>query len=956
KLRKSSTIEPILLRLFDLLNVDDYRLLFSLINRQKLDYKCLETFSKLCMKRYLEIDDIFFSENNFSNKIKTEFNTKSTFQNYIDYLKENFKKFFSIHDFHAIIHEFKELNHFKIEQISKQLNKNNEIIQKLFLLFNNNHHLTDDSIIHLSSTPAQPIYLNYKPIHMIHLNTSVLINNEHNIQLPLKGITNNFVSDLINTKIINILDETTNKTYDISTKYLFFSQSCEINIILPLKLRVLIIDSQTGQYRCGLIGEEPGKNNNYRCLIFFIDDKINISANYYSSSDIHICLDQKFEYENDFLNCYFKSYPERMMLRAKEGTIVKIRNISSTNKNSFVQAIVIQIDCSMMFIELSHTKQRIWIYRGSTLIEQMNNYYSTQNNKDKKSLSKHSARQHLSAKKSNAPEIVCLNDQMKTKNVRTAEQCIDETRPVKRARLSSEQDLQKTLSIQTETRTLRSHQQNNTSTRALSTSSSSNHCITSVQLRSNHGSTNPKIIINPLFLELAESFLLHYSKDLIPHNCSNKCVMHAEKYFYQLPRTMNLFLKPIACQWTILETLRIKKANDARVKYTRPIIIYCTPCGKKLSNETQVDNYLHTTKSKLTIELFVFDSSVNIRQSYSSDGKIISSDISDGQENVPISAVNEIDDDKPNGFTYRVERTPVEGVDMIINEPTMTCCSCTDGCRNRIQCACWLRTFKYAELVGDERVKSMKAKHKSQAEILYQLGYGFRRLHKNAPGGIYECNNKCSCNKQTCSNRVVQNGIIAQLQLFKTVGRGWGVRTLHDLPLGTFISIYSGEIFTSEQADARGKKIGDEYQADLDFFENINNDSDDEEDEDENSEIHSELDNDEDEENKIPSSNIESRSLRSRDLNNKKDRKKSSKSKPNKKDKNSTLNRTLLPDYDGVVYTLDAKLVGNVGRYFNHSCSPNIAVQNVFVDTHDIHFPWIGFFTTKTIRAGTELW
>ncbi|CAF5012901.1 unnamed protein product, partial [Rotaria magnacalcarata] len=22
---------------------------------------------------------------------------------------------------------------------------------------------------------------------------------------------------------------------------------------------------------------------------------------------------------------------------------------------------------------------------------------------------------------------------------------------------------------------------------------------------------------------------------------------------------------------------------------------------------------------------------------------------------------------------------------------------------------------------------------------------------------------------------------------------------------------------------------------------------------------------------------------------------------------------------------------------------------------HDIHFPWIGFFTTKTVRAGTEL-
>jgi histone-lysine N-methyltransferase SETDB1 len=101
--------------------------------------------------------------------------------------------------------------------------------------------------------------------------------------------------------------------------------------------------------------------------------------------------------------------------------------------------------------------------------------------------------------------------------------------------------------------------------------------------------------------------------------------------------------------------------------------------GRKLSNESQVDNYLHETKSKLSIELFVFDSTVNIRQSYCSDGKILSSDISDGQENVPISSVNEVDDDQPNIFTYRVERTPVEGVDMVTNEPTMTCCSCTDG-------------------------------------------------------------------------------------------------------------------------------------------------------------------------------------------------------------------------------------------------------------------------------------
>lgn len=72
-------------------------------------------------------------------------------------------------------------------------------------------------------------------------------------------------------------------------------------------------------------------------------------------------------------------------------------------------------------------------------------------------------------------------------------------------------------------------------------------------------------------------------------------------------------------------------------------------------------------------------------------------------------------------------------------------------------------------MIGDDRVKALKAKHKSPNEILNQLGYRHRRLLKNVPGGIYECNSRCSCHKQTCSNRVVQNGIIAQLQVERTL-------------------------------------------------------------------------------------------------------------------------------------------------------------------------------------------
>lgn len=30
-----------------------------------------------------------------------------------------------------------------------------------------------------------------------------------------------------------------------------------------------------------------------------------------------------------------------------------------------------------------------------------------------------------------------------------------------------------------------------------------------------------------------------------------------------------------------------------------------------------------------------------------------------------------------------------------------------------------------------------------------------------------------------------------------------------------------------------------------------------------------------------------------------------------------------------------------------HSCTPNLFVQNVFVDTHDLRFPWVAFFASK---------
>ena len=33
--------------------------------------------------------------------------------------------------------------------------------------------------------------------------------------------------------------------------------------------------------------------------------------------------------------------------------------------------------------------------------------------------------------------------------------------------------------------------------------------------------------------------------------------------------------------------------------------------------------------------------------------------------------------------------------------------------------------------------------------------------------------------------------------------------------------------------------------------------------------------------------------------------------------------------------------------YFQHSCNPNLFVQTVFVDSHDLRFPWIAFFAAE---------
>lgn len=54
-------------------------------------------------------------------------------------------------------------------------------------------------------------------------------------------------------------------------------------------------------------------------------------------------------------------------------------------------------------------------------------------------------------------------------------------------------------------------------------------------------------------------------------------------------------------------------------------------------------------------------------------------------------------------------------------------------------------------------------------------------------------------------------------------------------------------------------------------------------------------------------------------------------------------------------YCLDGRHYGNVSRFLNHSCEPNVCPIRVFTDHQDIRFPRIAFFVNRDVNAGEEI-
>ncbi|CAN4093185.1 unnamed protein product [Withania somnifera] len=204
-------------------------------------------------------------------------------------------------------------------------------------------------------------------------------------------------------------------------------------------------------------------------------------------------------------------------------------------------------------------------------------------------------------------------------------------------------------------------------------------------------------------------------------------------------------------------------------------------------------------------------------------------DITKGQENVIISLMNEVNSHHPPSFHYIASNVVFQNAHVNFSLARIgnddSCSTCYGDCLSSpTLCACAEATggdFAYTKegLIKEEFLKeciSMNRdpkKHcqffckdcpleRSKNEDIIEACKG--HLMRNF---IKECWWKCGCNKQ-CGNRVVQRGISHKLQVFMTPeGKGWGLRTLEDLPRGSFVCEYVGEVLTNIELFDRVSRI-----------------------------------------------------------------------------------------------------------------------------------------------------
>ena len=225
----------------------------------------------------------------------------------------------------------------------------------------------------------------------------------------------------------------------------------------------------------------------------------------------------------------------------------------------------------------------------------------------------------------------------------------------------------------------------------------------------------------------------------------------------------------------------------------------------------------------------------------------------------------------------------------------------------------WMRFSHLAEAVEDQVTENGLP---TPAALAYRVQQQSMILPTACPAGINELG-------APPRQRLVSQGIRLPLEVFKTKGRGWGVRCSSVIPGGTFVCEYAGRLLTDSQAEAiKAADLEDALRHD-DYFFGMDHYY-------------------------YP---LEDAAKRLND----KEQQQGAPLPPDQEE----LRRRLQPRLDRLEHApvIDAKAAGNVGRFINHSASePNLIIQTVFTSPmHSTLFYRVAFFAARDIEPYEEL-
>ncbi|KAL5811610.1 hypothetical protein ACOSQ3_026560 [Xanthoceras sorbifolium] len=253
------------------------------------------------------------------------------------------------------------------------------------------------------------------------------------------------------------------------------------------------------------------------------------------------------------------------------------------------------------------------------------------------------------------------------------------------------------------------------------------------------------------------------------------------------------------------------------------------------------------------------------KESITSRIGVILPDLTSGAENIPVSLVNDVDDEKgPEYFTYLSSlkySKPVNTVDSAVG------CTCSGGCLpGNSNCPCIQKNAGYLPYTANGVIVDQK-------------------------GLTHECGSSCLC-ASTCRNRVSQGGLKVHLEVFKTRNKGWGLRSWDPIRAGAFVCEYAGEVIdTSKIEELRGENEDDYIFDATRTYQPVE---------------------------PVPGDSHEAPKI-------------------------------------PFPLAISAKSVGNVARFMNHSCSPNVFWQPVLRENNKGYELHIAFYAIKHIPPMTEL-